>query len=195
MLWYQLIWQIFLFTFCRWSSTQWPRSWEKRCKGRKWVCTRWVNEHVTLQVMPYFGSFLKNKPAWYCLNCTTDLRQLESRVIKYYCNIVLKSANIICWCCTALCWKSWKFYVLTQNHLLNNTFWTYLYSNTIFTRPWNLHNVTRPRLKSESLVFTLPPQFAFYENRIVVDSKAYFVNSKQLPGFQQNFMKWKLKAV
>ena len=69
------------------------------------------------------------------------------------------------------------------------------YSNTIFTGPWNLHNVTRPRLKSESLVFTLPPQFTFYENRIVVDSEAYFVNSKQLPGFYDMKIKSWLKLI
>ena len=82
LLWYQLIQWIFLFPFCRQSSTQWLRSWQKRWKARKWVCTRWVNERVTLQVMPKFCSFLKNKPAWYCLNCTTDLWQSESRVVK-----------------------------------------------------------------------------------------------------------------
>ena len=69
------------------------------------------------------------------------------------------------------------------------------YANTIFTGPWNLHNVTRPRLKSESLVFTLPPQFTFYENRIVVDSEAYFVNSKQLPGFYDMKIKSWLKLI
>ena len=30
-----------------------------------------------------------------------------------------------------LCWKFWKFYVLTQNLLLNNTFWITPYSNMI----------------------------------------------------------------
>ena len=67
--------------------------------------------------------------------------------------------------------------------------------NTIFTGPWNLHNVTRPRLKSESLVFTLRPQFAFWENRSVVDSEAYFLNSKQLRGFYDMKIKFCLKLI
>ena len=56
------------------------------------------------------------------------------------------------------------------NHLLNNTFWTSHYSHMIFTGPWNLHNVARPYLKSESSVFTLRPQFASLQRIVVLSA-------------------------
>lgn len=60
---------------------------------------------------------------------------------------------------------------LTQNLPLNNSFSTSLYLNVIFTGLWNLHNVARPRLKSESLVLSRIAS----EDCSVIDSKAYFV--------------------
>ena len=49
----------------------------------------------------------------------------------------------------------------------------------IFTVPLNLHNVSRPRLKSDSLVFAFTALIRIaLENCSVVDSKAYFVAFK-----------------
>ena len=59
------------------------------------------------------------------------------------------------------------------NHLLNNTFWTSHYSHMIFTGPWNLHNVARPHLKSESSVFTLRPQFASLQRIVVLSARKF----------------------
>ena len=71
-----------------------------------------------------------------------------------------------------LSYAIWKWiYVLTQNLPSNNSFSTSLYLNVIFTGLWNLHNVARPRLKSESLVLSRIAS----EDRGVIDSKAYFV--------------------
>ena len=64
---------------------------------------------------------MKNKPAWYCLNCTIDLGQSESRVIKYYCNI---------YCLSVVEGQSWSLQILSvdvaQHYVENSessTFW------------------------------------------------------------------------
>ena len=58
-----------------------------------------------------------------------------------------------------------------RNLLLNNTFWTSHYSNIICTRPGNLNYVARPRLKSDSSVFTLRPQFASLYRIVVLSTR------------------------
>ena len=74
-------------------------------------------------------------------------------------NFKVNYANLSVCNCVALWWKFWKYYDLTQNLLLNNTFWTHCRSNVIFTGQWSGQIVARPCLKSESSVFGLRPQF------------------------------------
>ena len=74
-------------------------------------------------------------------------------------NFKVNYANLSVCNCVALWWKFWKYYDLTQNLLLNNTFLTHCRSNVIFTGQWSGQIVARPCLKSESSVFGLRPQF------------------------------------
>lgn len=98
----------FLFIVYRQCSTQLLTSWKNNKKWTKWVCTRWMNLHVTLQAnyMPKFGSLMKvmnNEHSHF----GTIMKSSSSETILIFTPFCL---YLGVWCLLAMIWAYLMFF-------------------------------------------------------------------------------------